>query len=132
MCCQLIQLKHLLLAIWLHDLTGSRKVVDIVHRVGHCVSYNSSCGIKKAVAERILQAKQIEFLPLQPLTDKCIPQTYFWVDNFDIQVEGGGSINKTHLMAFLEVKEGTLLIENKRYVPRKKRSEYSNYNLNEL
>ena len=120
---QLIQLKHFLLAIGLHDLTGSRKVVDIVHRLGHCLSYNMSCEIKTAVAERTLDAKQMEFLPLQPSTDKYIAPTYFWVDNFDVQVDrlvGGGSINNTHLMAFQEVQEGTQLIENNISVPRKK------------
>lgn len=65
---QTMQLKHFLLATGLHDLTDSRKVVDIVHRLGHCLSYNTTCEIKTAVAECVLEeANKTDILPLKPV-----------------------------------------------------------------
>jgi hypothetical protein len=99
--------KHYLLALGLHNLTGSRKVIDINNRLGHCISYNKTCEIETALAEK---AQQLSLgnnaLSLQPLNESDIVLTYFWVDNFDMLVDkqsGGGSINTTHLMAFQEL-----------------------------
>ena len=75
---QTMQLKHFLLATGLHDLTGSRKVVDIVHKLGHCLSYNTTCEIKTAVAECVLeQANKIDILPLKPVSEEYITPTFF-------------------------------------------------------
>lgn len=120
-----LQLKHFLLALGLHDLTGSRKVVDIVNGLGHCLSYNTTMDIKTGVAEQLLeQINRIEILPLQPLTEQSIAPTYFWVDNFDMNIDrvlGGGAINNTHLMAFQEITDGTRLVMNpKKGILRKK------------
>ena len=121
---QTMQLKHFLLATGLHDLTGSRKVVDLVHRLGHCLSYNTTCEIKTAVAECVLeQANKTDILPLKPVSEEYITPTFFWVDNFDVQIDrlsGGGSVNTTHLMAFQEPAEGTRGINKIQSVPRKK------------
>ena len=35
---KVLQSKHFLLALGLHNLTGSRKVLDIIHKLGHCLS----------------------------------------------------------------------------------------------
>lgn len=121
---QTMQLKHFLLAIGLHDLTGSRKVVDIVHNLGHCISYNTTCEIKTAIAENVLeQANKSDILPLKPLSEECITPTFFWVDNFDVQIDclaGGGSVNTTHLMAFQEPAVGTEVVKKIQLVPRRK------------
>ena len=53
-------------------------------------------------------AETISLLPIKPRNDKGTVLTYFWVDNFDINVEtqtGGGAINSTHLVAFQEDNE---------------------------
>jgi len=50
-----LQLKHVLLALGLHTLTGSRKVVDLVHKFGHCMSYNLTCEVETAQAEQSLE-----------------------------------------------------------------------------
>ena len=101
-----IQQKHFLLGQGLHNLTGSRKVIDIVHKLGHCTSYNTVCEIETAQAECALEAaKKSNILKLKPSSTKETVFTHFWVDNFDLKVErmgGGGSINTTHLMAFQE------------------------------
>ena len=43
-----MQRKHLLLGQSLHNLTGSRKVIDIVHKLEHCISYNKIFEIETA------------------------------------------------------------------------------------
>ena len=97
--------KHFLLGQSLHNLTGSRKVIDIVHKLGHCTYYNTVCKIETAQAECDLEAvKRSNKLRLRPSIKETV-FTCLWVDNFDIKVkrmEGRGSINITHLMAFQE------------------------------
>ena len=46
-----LQLKHFLLALGLHTLTGSRKVVDLVNKFGHCMSYDLTCEMETAQAD---------------------------------------------------------------------------------
>ena len=48
---KVLQPKHLLLGLGLHNLTGSRKVVDILNKLGHCINYNMVCDIEKFQAE---------------------------------------------------------------------------------
>ena len=35
-----MQCKHFLLALGLHNFTGSRKIIDVFHKLEHCISYN--------------------------------------------------------------------------------------------
>ena len=49
---KVIQEKHFLLALGLHNLTGSRHVIDILHKMGHCISYSTTCEIDTALAEQ--------------------------------------------------------------------------------
>ena len=72
-----IQLKHFLLGIGLHDLT--RKVIDIVHGLGHCLAYNLTMDIKTGVAEQVVEkmAAADRALPLQPLHEDSVIPTFF-------------------------------------------------------
>ena len=63
-----IQYKQLILGQGLHNLTGSRKVIDILHKLGHCISYNTVCEIETAQAECALKAsKSNNLLALKPI-----------------------------------------------------------------
>ena len=108
--------KHYLLALGLHNITGSRKVVEITHKLGHCIDYNLTCEIETAQAKKVQQlADHTNILPLKPKFEKSPALTYFWVDNFDVKVDaatGGGSVNTTHLMAFQEQSGDTEYIVN--------------------
>ena len=66
---QTMQLKHFLLATGLHDLAGSGKVVDIVHILRHCLSYNTTCEIKTSFAEYVLEQANI----LRQVTERINP-----------------------------------------------------------
>ena len=103
---KVVTAKHFLLALGLHSLTGARNVVDINNSLGHCISYNLVCDIETALARKAqVLAEKDTALALKPLTERDSVLTFFWVDNFDINIErssGGGSVNTTHLLAFQE------------------------------
>ena len=101
--------KHVLLATGLHNMTGQRNIIEIVNKLGHCISYNLTCEIETAQAVRAQYlATKNNSLPIRPSTDSSTVLTVFWVDNFDITVEkqsGRGSVNTTHLVAFQELSD---------------------------
>ena len=53
-----IQYKQLILGQGHHNLTGSRKVIDILHRLCHCITYNTVCKIETAQAVCALEASK--------------------------------------------------------------------------
>ena len=101
---KVLQRKQLLLALGLHSLTGGRKVIDIIHKLCHCMSYNLTSKTETAQAKFfLLAATQTTLLPLIPATPSNTVFTYFWANNFDMNIErmvGRGSVNTTHLVAF--------------------------------
>ena len=83
-----IQYKQLTLGQGLHNLTGSRKVIDILHTLGHCISYNTVCEIETAQAECALEgSKSSNILALKTILPHQTVFTHFWVDNVDIKVD---------------------------------------------
>ena len=118
-----IQYKQLILRQGLHNLTGSRKVINILHKLGYCMSYNTVCEIETAQTECALEASKLnDILALKPILLDQTVFTYFWADNFNIKVDrigGGGSINATHLMAFQEHQSHCQSNINTITVPRK-------------
>ena len=92
--------KHFLLALGLHNLTGSRKVVEINSKLGHCIDYNLVCDIETAQANKAkVMASRTSILPLKPRSEKYLVNTWFWVDNFNENVEtanGGGAVSKEY------------------------------------
>ena len=50
---EMITAKQYLLALGIHDITGQRKTVDILNRLGHCLTYSLTCGIETALAEKV-------------------------------------------------------------------------------
>ena len=107
---KVLQRKQFLLALDLHSLTGGRKVIEIIHKLGHCMSYNLTSEIETAQKKSsLLAATQTTLLPLGPATPSNTVFTHFWADSIDMNIErmvGGGSINTTHLMAFQEWSHG--------------------------
>ncbi|MEM7299099.1 MAG: hypothetical protein AAF391_12640, partial [Bacteroidota bacterium] len=101
--------KHYLLSLGLHSMTGTRNVISILNNMGHCLHYNKTCEIETAIAQSsTILANEKSILPILPVGDETI-LTFFWVDNFDKNIEslkGGGSIHTTHLMTFQESSDG--------------------------
>ena len=116
--------KHFLLALGLHNITGQKKVVQIVNRLGHSISYDLTCEIESDQARKA-QALSLSssMLPLQPLTDNDRVLTIFWADNFDLNVDtqlGAGAINTAHLIAFQEASCHSSLCMKQIDIPRTK------------
>lgn len=98
--------KHFLLGLGLHNLTGQKKPIEVLSHLGHCIDYNLICEIETAQAKKSqLMATASQTLPLSPSGRNESVLTYFWVDNFDVNIEtqtGHGAINTTRLIAFQE------------------------------
>ena len=63
-------------------------------------------------------------LLIQPMSSSHSVLTYFWVDNFDMNLEtktGNGAINSTHMVAFQEESPSTIKQSNEIQFPRTKR-----------
>ena len=121
---KVLQRKQFLLALDLHSLTGGRKVIEIIHKLGHCMSYNLTSETETAQKKSsLLAATQTTLLPLGPATPSNTVFTHFWADNIDMNIErmvGGGSINITHLMAFQEWSHGATANTEGIIIPKKK------------
>ena len=105
--------KQFLLALGLHNITGQRKVMEIVNRLGHSLTYNTTCEAETSFAAKAQQQLSNALLPLRPLNQDGV-LTVFWVDNFDVKAErqtGSTSVHTTHMIAFQEKGEN-LLQEN--------------------
>ena len=103
---KMITAKQYLLALGLHNITGQRKVVDILSKLGHCLTYNLTCEIETTLAAKAQELSVNDtFLPLRPSSQDKYVLTVFWVDNFDVKVErqiGATSLHTTHMVAFQE------------------------------
>ena len=121
--------KHYLLSLGLHSMIGTRSVIAILNKLGHCLNYNKTCEIETAIAKSTsIRAKEKNILPILPVGDEII-LTFFWADNFDVNIEsqkGGGSIHTTYLMAFQESVKGIPNNTNNNVsLPRSKRKKTS-------
>ena len=117
--------KHFLLGLGLHNITGQRLPIQILHRLGSCIDYNFVCEIKTAQAETAqILAIESGALPLKPASRTETVLTYFWVDNFDMKLDtqtGKGALNSTHLVAFQEESQNSVARNNKIFLPRTRR-----------
>ena len=75
-----------------------------MHHLGHCIDYNLVCEIETAEAAQQI-ANCSGALSIKPVSSNQSVLMYFWVDNFDMNLEtqiGHGAINLTHMVAFQE------------------------------
>ena len=100
-----ITVKHFALSMALHGLTGSQEIIDILNELGNAMSYEPTCDIETAPAEKARKlSSESTVLSLMPQDNGGV-STVFWVDNFDCIIEsvtGGGSVNTTHMIVFQE------------------------------
>ena len=99
--------------------------IQITNRLGHCLSYDKTLEIETAQALKAqVLANNSSALPVKPTSLSDTVLTYFWVDNFDMNVEtqaGGGAINITHLVAFQEASERSSVLKDEVNFPRTKK-----------
>ena len=82
--------------------------MDILDKLGKAMSYELTCEIETAQAEKARKvSSESTVLPLMPQDNGGVP-IMFWVDNSDCIIEsvtGGGSVNTTCMMVFQEMTE---------------------------
>ena len=70
--------KQFLLALVLHNINGTRKVVHIVSRLGHCINYKTTCEIETAQAVKAQAlSERSSALPLVPIEQSSFVLTVF-------------------------------------------------------
>ena len=103
---KMITAKQYLLALGIHNITGQRKTVDILNRLGHCLTYNLTCEIETALVEKAQQLSlKDSLLLIQPADIDSYVLMAFWADNFDVKVEtqtGATSVNTMHMVVLQE------------------------------
>ena len=113
---QVLTVKHYLLALALHSLTGQKNVVQLTSRLGNCMTYDKVMDVETARAQKARHLEEhSSYLPLKPINEHSSVITVFWVDNFDKNVEregGGGAINMTTMMAFQEVSDECVAVRD--------------------
>ena len=103
---RVVILKHFLLGLVLHNITGQKLPIQIIANLGHSLNYKSVCQIETAEAEIARQLYDEGTSPgLRPSTADDSVFTYFWANNFDKKVDSDkGSnmimIDSTHLIKF--------------------------------
>ena len=100
---KVVTLKHFLLGVGLHNITGLKTPIKILSHLGHCIDYNLVCEAKTSQAELAMQRSNQTELTDDDLSDKHL--TYWWADNFNQNVEtqtGHGAIDSTHIVEFSE------------------------------
>jgi hypothetical protein len=104
--------KHFLIGLGLHSITGQKKPIQLLNRLGHSIDYNMVCEIETAHAQANQKISETHgTLPLSPATDEHAVLTFFRADNFDLNLEtqtGHGAINSTHMIAFQEESQFTM------------------------
>lgn len=87
--------KHLCMGLGMKSLTGSRRVVEILNRMGHSISYHTAESIETEVASSILEKNR--FLPDILLQQPGLSTGSAW-DNYDELTEtlsGGNTLHDT-------------------------------------
>ena len=101
--------KHLKLGLALKSLTGSRKVIEMLNRYGHCASYTTIEEIETELAFSSISERKITPPEMKKKSNQCTGLAF---DNFDRFVEtssGKDTLHDTVCIAYqrLSMKEST-------------------------
>ena len=108
---KVLTLKHFLLGVGLHNITGQKITIRILANLGHSTDYKLVCQIETAEAEIAQLLYDEETSPgLKPSLEDSYVFTYFWADNFNKKIESDhtGMIDSTHMIKFQEHSDGTV------------------------
>lgn len=79
--------KHIMMGIGIKSLTGSEKVINIISKQGHCISYSSVCELETSAAYTIDASRSL--CPIGLIPTSLLSSGIAW-DNFDRFVESNG------------------------------------------
>ena len=116
---RIITLKHFLIGVGLHNLTGLKMPIRILSHLGHSVDYNVVCEIETAEAE--LAMRNLSFNE-EPLEETFL--TFWWADNFNQNIETlseHDTKNSTNIVEFSEPNCRVLPLAGLTTIPRSKK-----------
>ena len=106
---KVVTLKHFLLGVGLHNMTGLKLPIKVLSHLGHSIDYDLVCEIETAEAEAAQMLYEKGTVnPAEESTSYPPILTFWWADNFNQTLEsttGHGVINSTHLVQFSEPKD---------------------------
>ena len=90
-------LKHVPLAIAIKHLTGSKMIISILNKLGHCICYDDVMRIQTAIANNIISKMSDEgwFVPSNIFVGSFLHAA---ADNIDINEETKGGEGTTHVL----------------------------------
>ena len=106
-CCsgtKLLPGKHITHALTLKSMTGSKRVVTLEQRNGHCASNEAVCRVEMGLEEGIL-FQDVNYVPDGVLKQPGLCVGMAW-DNFDINIEtlnGLGTIHHTYGIVYQNI-----------------------------
>ena len=106
-----LTIKHALLSVGLHNLTGQKKPIQFLAKLGNSASYETVQRIEAAQAELVQIMRNNRYpLPLIPKSPFASVLTFFWWDNYDSKKENmEGGIHTCHGIAFQEESKDSIL-----------------------
>ena len=87
--------KHTSLAMCVHHLTSSKRLIELLNRMGHCVAYDEMRAVNTSIAEEVL-AKVEEFGTVIPTNIKPGAFVQIAANNNDLNEEALDGKNTTH------------------------------------
>ena len=97
-------LKHFMLGVGLHNITGQQLPIWILSHLGHCIDYKTVCQSETAEAEIFCPLYREGASPgRRPISEDDAVLTHSWADNFNKKLEsdkGNDMINSTYLVNF--------------------------------
>ena len=87
--------KHLGLGLALKSMTGSRNVVTLLNRYGHCTSNDTITLVDTGLKEDIIKDRSSSYVPIGILKVKGFCTGLAW-DNFDINIQTFSGLDTIH------------------------------------
>ena len=104
---KVVTLKHFLIGLGLHNITGLKTPIQVLSHLGHSISYDLVCEVETAEAEAAQKWMSESQSPQQNQdpSNRDIVLTYWWFDNLNQKLEsqtGAGAVDSTHIVEFSE------------------------------
>ena len=116
--------KHIMLVMSLRHLFRSKGLINLLHRLGHCESYEFSLELETALAEAVVTSSStLSNQIIRSSTSASVFHSEF--DNFDKllnDMTGKGSIHTAHGIMLQEVSDKTVDLPDKQDLPSLPRS----------
>ena len=122
---EFLTLKHASVGLGLHSRTGQKLPLQVLSRLGHCMTYDQICEVETAQAELVQHLKSLSIpLPICPIDEESKVLTTFRWNNFDRNIEtasGARSIHNTPGIMFQEESACTVNRNENVSIPKSKR-----------